>query len=150
LAGTARITLTGNAVTLSVTRRTYPAPPTGFVASPDVSTLWNRYEGHVLGREPLPGMGYFCLSVVEWRYGGRKGAAEDLKIDFPILKKLGELTSRRGDEATARKQEGPLQPLTGAEEEWIRVALMALIRQLGMKEGGAPLSPVKMAKLPTL
>jgi hypothetical protein len=129
LAGTATITMTANPATLTVTSQHYPAPPTNFVASVDVESLWNRYEGHLLGREPLLSMGYFCLSAVEALHGGRKLAAEALNIDPAVLSKLGELTSTRGDALTARKQDGKSpHPLTPPEERWIADALKAIIR----------------------
>ena len=39
------IRLSAANVTFSVTRRAYPEPPERFVATPDVETLWHRYEG---------------------------------------------------------------------------------------------------------
>lgn len=40
-------------VSAYISRREYPAPPTRFTASPDVETLWHRYEGYKQGHEPL-------------------------------------------------------------------------------------------------
>src|SRR5215211_5969117 len=45
--------------------REYPEPPVGFLASPDVEALWQRYDGYVHTREPLLTMAYFCLTVLE-------------------------------------------------------------------------------------
>jgi hypothetical protein len=115
LAGTAKITLTGHPATLVVTQRQYPAPPVSFTASPDVETLWNRYEGHLRGSEPLPAMGYFCLTVLETVFGGpgvgttpktsgkRKRTAHALNVELAVLEKLGALTSERGGAMDARK-----------------------------------------------
>jgi len=141
-----------NNPTLVVTAVRYPPPPESFTASADVATLWNRYEGHLLGREPLPGMAFFCLTVVERPYNGdRTKAAQALSISFPILDKLGELTSTRGDEATARKrEEGPLIPLTKREEQWIHVVLKEMIQRVAMNAAGAKPRTVLMADLPPL
>lgn len=152
LVGTAKFTITAHPVTLMVTRRQYPAPPASFAASPDVQTLWNRYEGHLLGREPLPSMGYFCLSVVQALYGGRAKAVGALNIDRPVLDTLGLLTSERGDATTARKQEGKtLQPLAPSEERWIHETLRLMIRRVAMERAGAVSSaPLTMNDLPKL
>jgi len=153
LTGTASMTMTVNNPNLVVTAIKYPPPPEGFKASADVATLWHRYEGHLLGREPLPGMAFFCLTSVEWLYGGdRRKAAQALSISFPVLAKLGELTSTRGDEATARKREEgrPLIPLTMREERWIHVVLKQMIRRVAMTAAGARPPTVLMADLPPL
>jgi hypothetical protein len=68
-ADTVTMTLKDNDATLIATLRTYPAPPVGFDAFPDVDTLWNHYENQRLGREHLPSMGYFFLTVIETLYG---------------------------------------------------------------------------------
>jgi hypothetical protein len=50
---------------LRVVRDAYPPFPQHFMVSLDVETLWNRYEGYIQGREPLPGMAYVCQSFIE-------------------------------------------------------------------------------------
>jgi hypothetical protein len=181
LAGAGRVTITGHPVTLLVTRRQYPAPPSDFAASPDVETLWNRYEGHLRGSEPLPAMGYFCLTVLETVFGGpglgtttqtigkrttapktigkrktsatRKRTADALNVELAVLEKLGELTSERGDAMNARKYAPsvpPLRPLTPQEDEWIRAALRAIIRRIGMIGTGVAIPLLTMADLPKL
>lgn len=42
-----------------VTRNKYPGAPTTFAATPDVETLWQRYENYLDGKEPLLSMAYF-------------------------------------------------------------------------------------------
>ena len=49
--------------TAQVTRTVYPAAPTNFTAVPDVTSLWNRYEGYKNGREPLAFMAYFLARM---------------------------------------------------------------------------------------
>ena len=161
---TAEETSIAQSVRAIIRRHTYPAPPANFVASANVETLWTRYENQLLGREYLPAMGYFCLTVVEALYGATSGparprktsgkrrrAAAALSIDLEVLEKLGELTTERGDPMTARKYEAgaPSRPLTAQEAAWIQAALRAIMRQVGRKPG-ATVSPLSMADLPSL
>lgn len=44
---------------LLVTLHKYPDPPKLFILTPDVETLWHRYEGYLQGKEPLSSMAYF-------------------------------------------------------------------------------------------
>ena len=73
------------------------------MVSPDVETLWRRYEGYLEGKEPISSMANFCLTLVKQRGSGRKGAAKLLGIAFDVLRKLDELAATKGDEKTARK-----------------------------------------------
>jgi hypothetical protein len=148
---TGSVVVLGESVILRRSSREYHGPPDGFTISPDVETLWDRYEGYLAGREPLPGMAYFCLTVIEAVYKGRKKAAPALNIDDEVLNKLGELTSTRGDAATARKHKGPLMPLAASESEWIREVVKALIRRFGMFAAGTTIAaPLRMGDLPKL
>ena len=91
---------------LQVTRREYPTPPDHFQVSPDVETLWRRYEGYVQGREPLPGMAYGCQSFIEKMLArGRDDAAQKYHIEREVLRKLGDLHSHRGNLTSRRKLE---------------------------------------------
>ena len=120
---------------LTIERRSYPRPPTGFAISPDVETLWTRYGGYLDGKEPLLDMGNFCLTVVEESYGqgSRKAAARALNVDAQVLIKLGQLASTRGDNKTARKAPKGLkwQPLSGKEPTWVDAVVRRLIRRAG-------------------
>lgn len=121
--------------TIRVQRNSYPTPPEQFQVSPDVETLWNRYRQYVEGKEQLLSMAYFCLTVLESDFPNNKraGAARKYGIHVDVLQKLGELTTTRGDERTARKAEPNrnFAPLTGKEEEWIRTAVKSIIRRVG-------------------
>ena len=139
LAATGTVRLTAPYAVLTVSRRSYPPPPENFAFSPDLETLWNRYQGYKLGREPLPTMGYFCLTVIEATYQGRANAGQALNVDLTVLNKLGELTSTRGDKTEARKQKDkPLQPFTPAERRWIDETLRKMIRYLAAATAGRP------------
>lgn len=130
----------------------YPAPPQNFSVTPDVETLWTRYEGYLRGREPLLAMAYFCLTVVEAAYEGRANVFDQLNIAKVVLDKIGELTTERGDSLTARKitARSRKQPLSGGENAWLQEAVKALIRRLGEAHCSKPLKTLSMKDLPSL
>ena len=130
----------------------YPDPPKFFKISPDALTLWQRYEGYLDNHEPLQSMGYFCFSLLKFRAGGLEKAGKIYQIHFKVLKKLSELTSTKGDEKTARKfdnviSSGPLSPI---ENEWIKAALMAIVRRVGEINTATSLPIITMNDLPKL
>jgi hypothetical protein len=142
-----------DATKVSITRSQYPDPPEGFVVSPDVETMWNRYEGYRAGRENLQSMAYFCLTLLQRRAGGRKEAAERYGISRNVLVKLGELTEV-GDEMTVRKvtDQQVFRSLTGAEVAWIEAVIKALIRREGewVFDPDAPRPKLTMEDFPKL
>jgi len=146
---------------VQIIRKNYPPPPENFMVSPDVETLWGRYEGYLDGKEPLPAMAYFCLTMVERIYGrqGKKGdnprqtAARTIKVDFKVLNTLGELASERGDESTARKYLAQSLPLTRTESAWIEAVVKRLIYRVGEYSSSVDsgtLAQVTMADFPRL
>jgi hypothetical protein len=137
---------------VQVGRAKYPEPPATFRITPDVESLWLRFQRHLDGREPLPGMAFFCLTVVEASAGGRLAASKKYGIEKDVLRKLGELTSERGDHLTARKARSnkPMRPITGAESAWVLSALKIIILRLGDTREIGSLSKIKMSDLPTL
>lgn len=141
-------------VTVHVTRRGYPQPPRGFVASPDAETMWHRYEGYLDGREPLGSMGYFCLTVLERSAGGRDEAAGQYGISKRVLDTLGRLTTEIGNDKTARKASSVKEQRShnGAEQKWIEAAVKALIRRAGERafDPEAPRPRLTMGDLPKL
>jgi hypothetical protein len=147
----------------------YPKPPSNFIASPDVETMWFRYEQHIDGRETLQAMGYFCLSLIQWSTGlgarARQKAGEIYRIDREVLDKLGNLTSERGSMQDIRKLENKAntsptsslskpEPLTDIEKNWIREAIKRLIRRKGEYDNNPSeantLPIITMADLPNL
>lgn len=149
------IVLTGHSiisgsVKLHVTRKTYPGPPKTFRTSPDVETLWQRYQNYLDEKEPLPSMAYFCLTVLESLAGGRSTASKLFGIDSSVLNRLGLLTSTRGDHKTARKAEGVLNPISGKERAWIESAIKKIIYRVGEYKSGEQLKKITMADLPLL
>jgi hypothetical protein len=121
-----------------VSRGSYPIFPTAFVATPLVETLFHRFEGFKLKREPLLAMAYFSLTALETEAGGRAAAASTFRIEESVLRKIGGLTSTRGDHASARKAGRHLKPLTPVEEAWLISAIRAVIRHVGeVADGGS-------------
>jgi hypothetical protein len=143
-----------------VTRRKYPAPPQRFKVSPDVETLWHRYEGYQQGREPLLAMAYFCLSFLDWRGSqhpglspNRRRAASLYAIEYEVLKQLGNLTTNLGDEKTTRKidEESLHREPTPGEVAWIEAAIKMIIRRVGEHAAdSAACRPLSMCDLPPL
>ena len=148
------IILTGGEVTLHVTRRKYPDPPQIFRVSPDVETLWGRYQGYLDGKEPLLSMAYFCLTVLETRGKAnkdkRKAASKLFAIKKDVLDTLGRLTAQRGDNLTARKAQVTPVTLSGGEKAWIETVIKLLILRIGEYRSAQTLPQITMADLPPL
>ena len=159
----AMMTMSTMTSSVQVIRKNYPPPPRDFMVSPDVETLWGRYEGYLNGKERLSAMAYFCLTVIEVIYGGqrkkgentRKAAARTIKVDLEVLDTLGKLTSTRGDKTTARKFLAQSLPLTKTECAWIEAVMKALIYRVGEYEYSScgdcsALTEITMADFPRL
>jgi len=116
----------------------YPQPPqNGLKITPNVETLQHRYINFLEDKECLTSMAYFCLTLVEVfcgkKRGRRKSAATNLCVDLDVLDTIGELSSTKGDEKTARKF--PTKgPMSQNEEAWLKVAIRRLILQLAKYE----------------
>ncbi len=136
-------------VSLHVDRARYPEPPGTFRLDPDAESILLRYHGHLDGREPLPALAYFCLTILEAKTGGRESAATAYRIEKAVLNRMGELTSLRGDRLTARKATG-VQPLTGQERAWLEAAVKMLIWRLGDTRTLSNLPVITMSDLPMI
>jgi hypothetical protein len=145
-------TLSVSSPILHVTRGQYPQPPSLFRISPDVETLWKRYEMYLDRREPLCSMAYFCLTVIQTKAGSRANAARVFSINENVLNKLGELTSLRGDLLTARKVSpgSTPSPLSDKENKWIEATVKRLIRRVGEYSSDRVLSIINFSDLPSL
>jgi hypothetical protein len=147
--------VTGNA-SLHLTYRMYPKPSQTFCATSEVQLAYRRWIGFRSGKEPLPAMAYFVLTLLESLAGNRPSAARIFQIDQDILKTMGNLSSTKGDESTARKvgrKSGsvvPFQELSGAEKQWLEEAVRRVIHQLGQRASGAPLALLSMDDLPSI
>jgi hypothetical protein len=113
----------------------YPPPPSGFVMTPEVETMWLRYQMHLDGREPLASMAYACLTLLEGTTGVTTGfrtaVCSKYGIEQAVRDKLGDLTSERGGPLEARKMDHNSTgiPLTAREKQWIGEVIKALIRR---------------------
>lgn len=144
------VCVVGAKATLHVTCSKYPEPLATFRTTPEVEMCYRRWMGYRDGKEPLPAMAYFVLTVLQQIAGGRDAAARVFQIDREILQKIGDLTSMKGDEASARKVTAgnPLQGLTTAEQRWLETAVRRVIHRLGEHASGAPLARIRLADLP--
>ena len=141
----------GNTVSFHLTRRTYPAPPRKLAYTPDVKSLAERYLGYLAGTEPLLSMGYFCWTLLK---DGENldTTAGKYSIDKSVLKKLGDLTSNRGNTLTARKFSPGMQDLSPGEEQWVKAAIALLIRRKSEYDfnPGQNFSQITLSSLPAL
>lgn len=70
-AGAPKATIGAIVVEEKDVRSPYPPPPQDLAITPDVQSMYDRFRGYRLGREPLPAMAYFCLTVLEQSTGAR-------------------------------------------------------------------------------
>ena len=98
--------------------------------------MYQRYLGHLEGREPLPGMAYFCLTVLERMGGGRTNAARHLSVSNYVLKRIRTLSAYKGGTG-ARKEDGRDAPCTPEEERFLKSAIKTLIHRAAEVESGA-------------
>lgn len=151
--GVSAITCVGT-MTAHMAYLAYPAPPINFAADPLVETLWQRYEGHIAGKEPMFAMAYFCLTAIESSTGSggaqRKRASMKFNIDSDVLNKIGELASSRGDARDARKATDASTPATSNEITWLLTATRTLITQAAALAAGKAPARLGMSDLPPL
>jgi hypothetical protein len=138
-------------VSVHVSCRKYPQPPHAFRATPEAQLAYRRWLGYRSGKEPLQSMAYFVLTLVESIAGDRRKAAPFFKIEAEFLRTIGRLSTTKGDPDTARKARSGVQfqELTGAERQWLEKAIALVIRQLGERASGVPLSPIRLTDLPS-
>ena len=149
MAGGGQVRATGTAISC---RHQYPAAPHGFAVNPDVETLWARFQGYRKGREPLLSMAYFCFTFLEALAGHAKSASASFAVSQPVLRKLSELSSTRGDVSEARKLEPgrPATPLAPQEKVWLEKTVLEIIRRVGEHGAGKSSRKLTMADLPRL
>ena len=110
----------------------YPQPLKHFATNEDVETAYQRWDNYLMGREPRPGVAYFVLSLLERRAGTRAEASDRFRISRMVLRRVGELSSRTGIPATARKADH--REMTPEEEAWLKKAIECIILRLGNDE----------------
>jgi hypothetical protein len=116
---------------LIILQGVYPPAP-GILVTEEMTLLWQRLKRSLWGiGEPITSCAYYALTLVERHGGGRPGAAALFKIDTAVLRKCGELTSTRGDPATARKAVPNGKPLTDREIRWLEQLTRHILLRLG-------------------
>lgn len=88
--------------------------------------------------------------MLERSSNGRKQAASIYAIHYDVLSKIGDLSTNRGTELTARKADpaGTFHDLAGAEKLWLEAAVRRIIQRMGEHASGAPLVQITMADFP--
>ena len=131
-----------SSVTLTRQLTTYPLPPSGLAIDPDVQTMHDRYMNYRRGLEPLSGMAFFCLTVLEdtakphypaRKIGKREAASRYYRVEKGILDKIGEIASTKGGPSEARKNKGVNQGLTEEECRFLDRAVRKIIRRVAEK-----------------
>ncbi len=127
--GDCEIIMEAKSPVLTVVPSRYPEPPAPgtMTRTPDIDSMYHRYLGYRAGKEPLPSMAYFCLTMLTERMSqSRKDAARRFGICPEVLSKVGRLSSTKGGE-TARKKEGLKKPYTSNEETFLDAAIQRMI-----------------------
>lgn len=140
----------GVKATIQTLPSTYPNPPAAFTTTPTVELVYRRWLHFKDGKESLQSASYFVLTVIEEIAGGRKPAAITFNIEEGVLRKIGELSSTRGDADTARKVEAAVADLTSAEKHWLEAATRKVIYRMGQHASGGPLNSLTFADLPEI
>ena len=113
----------------------FPEPQTAIERSSDVDNMYHRYLGHLEGREPLPGMAYFCFTVLQKMAGGNTNAARHFGVSNNVLVRIRTLSARKGGTG-ARKEDGRKAPYTPEEKHFLKSAIKALIHRAAEVESG--------------
>ena len=117
---------------LTVSRNCYPPPPSRrLTLNPDVQSMYDRYMGYLQGKEHLPGMAYFCLTVLTYLKGMKRAAAM-YGISRRVLTKISHLSSTKGGNQ-ARKASGKDKELTAQDCRFLEETIKAVIRRAAEK-----------------
>jgi len=132
----------------------YPPPPTGGSVDPDdpyVAKMKRRIDEYRLQRSKLPDMAYFCVTVLEDKYGGRKNAARKCGVSEEVLNEIGRLSSTKGGE-DARKAAGADDEYTDQERRFLIQAVTDVIFRAAQvaADDSQSLPQITLADLPRL
>ena len=122
------IAVSGMSASVVVGRGHYPDPPEGIAVNADVEAMLARYSRYRQGKDTLPGMAYFCLTVLEESAGNRAAIASKFNVAGSVLSSLGRLTGEKGG-TEARKGQGRTHEFTPVERKWLDEAVKRLIRR---------------------
>ena len=127
-------------LTVTVMAASYPSPPTpALIETPLGRLLRLRWRSTREGSHSLAlAQAYAVLTEVEHRFGGRRAAAEALRISRAVLSKLGALTAEGGPEERRKATKRPQKPLTADEWLWINTAIPRIIRRVLEVENRVP------------
>jgi len=120
------ITATGGVLLLNPH---YPPPPSGGLVDPDddaVVKMKRRHDEYRLRRAKLPATAYFCVTVLEDKYGDLTEVAKKCGISRNVLKAIKKLSSTKGGE-DARKAEGADDEYTKQEKRFLNQAVKEII-----------------------
>ena len=142
----------------------HPVPPSGRAIEPDdpnALLMLSRLDRYRQGREPLAGVAYLCLTVLEHsasQVAGGKGrerklAANHYQIEIGVLERVGGLSSMKGG-SVARKAEGRSDAFTQEETRFLEAAVAAFTRRVAEKaadpSGSLPvIAMADLLKLPS-
>jgi len=149
--GIARAHATATA-TAHVSRGRYPEPPSvDYARDAAVEFMFERFCRYRKGATTLADAGYFCLTILELKSGGRSGASRRYAVAKPVLVTLGKLTAEKGG-IDARKADGVGADFTAGERHWIEETMKRLISRAAEIAGDpcASLPQITMAELPPL
>ena len=132
----------------------YPSPPAGGSVEPndpDVVKMKSRYDQYCLGRAKQPDVAYFCVTVLEEKYGGLSAAAKECGISRKVLKEIKKLSSNKGGE-DSRKAEGFDDEFTRQEKQFLNLAIPKIIFRAAQvaADDSQRLPQITMADLPSL
>lgn len=141
-------------VGVAVLRTEYPPPPLSRSVDTDDSAvvkMKRRYDQYCLRRATLPDVAYFCVSVLEEKYGGREAAAKECRVSKRVIRKIAMLASEKGGE-DARKAKGADDDFTVREKQFLREAIAAIIRRVAQvaADDSQCLTQITMTDLPSL
>ena len=124
--------------------RPYPKPPVGvsLKRNDDVLVMLGRYEDLCNGRDKLPSVAQFCLTMLEKLAGSRPKAAKKFAIGEKVLNKVGELADEKGGPAMARKAKGLDEEFTPGETRFLECAVKVFIRRVA-EEAQTPGGPFR-------
>ncbi len=107
----------------------YPPPPASGLVDPDddyVAMMKRRYDQYRLRRAKLPSMAYFCVTVLEEKYGALSAAAKKCGISRKVLETIKRLSSTKGGN-DARKAAGVDEEFTRQEKRFLKKAVEEII-----------------------
>jgi hypothetical protein len=130
----------------------WSAPPTNLAVNEHARTLWQRWDRYLRGEDTLPVAAYACLTYLTATFGpGDREAAAALGVSRGVLRKVSELSSRVGDDETARKfDRQPRRAHTPEEVAFLERSVTALIRRVGELAAAADPSTLRQLDLTDL